>query len=129
MQLLATPGNDTLQLALRTFELCLLREIGFLPALDVQTATLLPLEDATAYVLVPEAGLREAHEDDRGMLSGAQWRLLQRSLEEDARFVDTLRATTEVASELKVQLRSLLHYHCDVPMLKTRQMLRDLQAL
>ena len=129
VQLLATPCHGTLQLALRAFELWLLRETGFLPALDVQTATLMPLDDAVGYVLVPESGLREAHEDDRCVLSGAQWRQLQRSLAVNASFVDTLHAATQVASELKVQLRALLHYHCDVPMLKTRQMMRELQAL
>jgi DNA repair protein RecO (recombination protein O) len=129
VQLLAAPACDTLQWALRAFELWLLREIGFLPTLDLQSATLLPLVESELYVLAPEAGLREAHEDDRGALSGAQWQALQRSLDAQADFLDTLRAVTEVASELKVQLRALLHYHCDVPMLKTRQMLRDLQAL
>ena len=128
VQLLATPGHDTLQLALRSFELWLLREIGFLPALDVQTATLMPLDEAAAYVLVPEAGLREAHDDDRCALTGAQWTHLQHSLEDGARFVDTLQAGAEVAAALKPQLRGLLHYHCDVRMLKTRQMLHDLQA-
>ncbi len=129
VQLLASPGSEALQLALRAFELWLLREVGLLPALDLQTATLAELEPNRAYVLVPEAGLREAHEDDRVSLSGAQWQALQHSLEEGARFVDTLRATAEVATPLKFQLRALLHYHCDVRMLKTRQMLHDLQAL
>ena len=129
VQLLASPSHEAMQLALRAFELWLLRDIGFLPALHVQTATLVPLQADTAYVLVPEAGLREAHEDDRNALSGAHWLALQRSLDDDARFVDTLQATAEVASPLKHQLRTLLHYHCDVPMLKTRQMLHELQAL
>jgi DNA repair protein RecO (recombination protein O) len=31
--------------------------------------------------------------------------------------------------ELKTQLRALLHYHCDVKVLKTRQLMMDLQAL
>ena len=127
--LLASPGSQALQLALRAFELWLLREIGLLPALDRQTATLLPLQDAAAYVLVPEAGLREAHDDDRHALSGAQWRALQQSLDQGAGFVDTLRAVGAVVPDLKRQLRALLHYHCDVRMLKTRQVLRDLQAL
>lgn len=129
VQLLASPSHEAKQLALRAFELWLLRDIGFLPALNVQTATLVPLQQADSYVLVPEAGLREAHEDDRNALNGAQWLALQRSLDDDARFVDTLAATTEVATPLKHQLRALLHYHCDVPMLKTRQMLHELQAL
>ena len=129
VQLLASPAKDTLQLALRAFELWLLRDTGFLPALDAQTATLQPLQPDQAYVLVPEAGLREAHADDRHSLPGAHWLALQRSLAEGVGFVETLRAVAEVAPSLKHQLRVLLHYHCNVPMLKTRQMLRDLQAL
>ena len=129
VQLLASPGSEAMQLALRAFELWLLRDIGFLPALDAQTATLAPLDEAAPYVLVPEAGLREAHEDDRHALLGAQWLALQRSMQEGAAFVDTLRTVGAVAPDLKRQLRTLLHYHCDVRMLKTRQMLHDLQAL
>jgi len=32
-------------------------------------------------------------------------------------------------AELKPQLRSLLHYHCGVRTLRTRQMMMDIQAL
>jgi DNA repair protein RecO (recombination protein O) len=32
-------------------------------------------------------------------------------------------------SELKPQLRALLHYHCGVSTLRTRQMMLDLQSL
>jgi DNA repair protein RecO (recombination protein O) len=31
--------------------------------------------------------------------------------------------------ELKPQLRALLHYHCGVPTLRTRQLMMDLQSL
>jgi DNA repair protein RecO (recombination protein O) len=34
-----------------------------------------------------------------------------------------------VASELKPMLRALLHYHCGVSTLRTRQMMIDIQAL
>ena len=129
VQLLSSQSTDTLQVALRAFELRLLRDIGLLPALDLQTATLQALEPGTAYVLVPEAGLREAHEDDRASLSGAHWQALQLALGERATFSDTVRACLEVGSELKVQLRALLHYHCDVKIFKTRQLMLDLQAL
>ena len=40
----------------------------------------------------------------------------------------TLRAAADMA-ELKPQLRALLHYHCGVGSLRTRQMLIDLQSL
>ena len=129
VQLLATPQAQALQLALRTFELWLLRDIGLLPSLDRESASLLPLHPERGYVLVPEAGLRQAHADDRSHLPGRQWLALQASLQDGARFSDTLQAVVEGSAVLKLQLRALLHYHCGVKMLKTRQMLHDVQAL
>ena len=59
---------------MRAFELLLLREIGLLPSLDLQTLTLAPLEPDARYSLVPEAGLVAARDAEaRGSLSGAQW--------------------------------------------------------
>ena len=46
VQLLANQSIDTLEVALRAFELRLLRNIGLLPVLDAQTATLSALEPA-----------------------------------------------------------------------------------
>ena len=128
VQLLANQAIDTLQVALRAFELRLLRDIGFLPALDVQTATLTPLQPLAQYVLLAESGLREAHDDDRASLSGAQWMALQQTLDGKTPFVDTMHACVNNLPPLKIQLRALLHYHCDVKVLKTRQMMMDLQA-
>jgi DNA repair protein RecO (recombination protein O) len=129
VQLLASQSIDTLQVALRAFELRLLRDIGFLPLLDAQTSTLATLEPDTQYVLLAEAGLREAHDDDRSALSGAQWLAVQQALDGDAPFADTMHACVNHLPELKTQLRALLHYHCDVKVLKTRQMMMDLQSL
>ena len=129
VQVLASEHGEALQPALRAFELLLLREIGLLPLLDAQTLTLAPLDDAGRYCLVPEGGLRQAHGDDRASLSGAEWRALQRSLDEGAPFTATLRACAGVVAGLRPQLRALLHYHCGVSTLKTRQMMMDLQAL
>lgn len=128
VQLLASQSIDTLQVALRAFELRLLRDIGLLPSLDAQTGTLSDLEPAAQYVLLAEAGLREAHDDDRASMSGRQWQALQEALDGEAPFSDTMHACVNSLPELKAQLRSLLHYHCDVKVLKTRQMMRDLQA-
>lgn len=129
VQLLASQNAETLQLALRAFELRLLRDIGLLPMLNMETSTLAPLVLADRYVLVAEAGLRQANDDDRISLSGEQWQTLQLALTDTAVFSDTLRACVPAASELKFQLRALLHYHCGVGILKTRQMMIDLQAL
>lgn len=129
VQLLANQSIDTLQVALRAFELRLLRDIGLLPVLDAQTATLAELEADTPYVLLAEAGLREAHDDDRHSLSGSQWLALQQALDGDSPFTDTMHACINSLPALKAQLRTLLHYHCDVKVLKTRQMMIDLQGL
>jgi DNA repair protein RecO (recombination protein O) len=129
VQVLACEHGDALQSALRAFELLLLREIGLLPLLDVQTMTLLGLEPDTRYSLVPEGGLRQTNAADQASLSGGQWLMLQQSLAQRVPFTATLRACSEVMSELKPQLRTLLNYHCGVGALRTRKMMMDLQSL
>lgn len=129
VRMLASDDAQLLQPALRAFELLLLREVGFLPSLDLQTATLAPLADDQRYALRPEGGLVEWHEPDgRGSLTGAQWHALQAALDDPAPFHATLRAVAPMG-ELKPQLRALLHYHCGVNTLRTRQLMMDLQAL
>lgn len=129
VQVLAADDGLMLQPALRTFELLLLREIGLLPALDAQTATLARLQPDQPYVLRPEGGLLEAHEGDvRASLAGAQWLALQQALDDPAPFHATLRQVAEMG-ELKPQLRAMLHYHCGVNTLRTRQLMMDLQSL
>ena len=129
VQVIASEHGEALQSALRAFELLLLREIGLLPLLDAQTMTLLDLESRHRYSLVPEGGLRQTSELDRASLSGAQWLGLQQSIAAGAPFTTTLRACSEVMTELKPQLRALLNYHCGVSTLRTRQMMIDLQSL
>ena len=129
VQLLADQNVDMLQIALRAFELRLLRDIGLLPSLDTEAATLHSLQADTRYVLVAEAGLRQAHGDDRASLPGTQWLALHAALGGQADFSDTVRACLPGLNELRLQLRALLHYHCGVKVLKTRQMMMDLQAL
>jgi DNA repair protein RecO (recombination protein O) len=121
--------GEVLHVALRAFELLLLREIGLLPVLDAQTLTLEPLDPDGRYCLVPEGGLREAHADDRASLNGAQWERLQGALGDGAGFTAVLRASGPVMQELRSQLRALLNYHCGVSTLRTRQMMIDLQNL
>jgi DNA repair protein RecO (recombination protein O) len=129
VRVLASEHGEALQAALRTFELLLLREVGLLPMLDQQTLTLGGLLDAESYCLVPEGGLRQSGQDDRSRIHGAHWRGLQAALHDDAPFTATLRACAAVQTELKPMLRTLLHYHCGVKTLRTRQMMIDIQSL
>ncbi|WP_042425052.1 DNA repair protein RecO [Comamonas granuli] len=121
------PQGDAVGPVLRTFELLLLRAIGLLPALDAETATLAALDAQARYTLVPEGGLRAAAPADRAALTGAQWSALQQALEQD--YPALLRACASVDAELKPQLRVLLQYHCGSPLLRTRQLMMDLQSL
>jgi DNA repair protein RecO (recombination protein O) len=127
---LASEHGEALEPALRAFELLLLREIGLLPALDAQTLTFAPLQPQARYALVAEAGLIAAGEDDeRPSLTGEQWLALQRALDDPAPFHATAQAAAPANAELKPQLRALLHYHCGVGSLRTRQLMIDLQSL
>ena len=83
---------------------------------------------ATAWCRRPAWWLR-ATPTARGSLSGAQWQALQRALDDPAPFNATLRQAAHMMAELKPQLRTLLHYHCGVTTLRTRQLMMDLQAL
>jgi DNA repair protein RecO (recombination protein O) len=114
--------------ALRAFELLVLREVGLLPSLDVQTLTLAALSPGARYALLPEAGLRQAA-DEEPALEGAQWLALQAALDDPAPFSALLRVCAGAGGALRAQLRVLLNYHCGVATLRTRQMMRDLQAL
>lgn len=129
VRILASEHSEALQPAIRTFELLLLKDIGLLPALDAQTLTLSSLEPDAHYQLVPEAGLVLRQEAERQMLSGSHWRALQAGLDDAAPFHATLRVCALMPSGLKSQLRTLLHYHCGVSTLRTRQMMLDLQKL
>ena len=126
----ARDPRDTLEPALRAVELVLLRDAGHLPALDAQTLTLSPLVEGERYALVPEGGLvRQAESDPRPGLGPRQWQALAEALEQPAPYGPLLQAVAEVAGELKSQLRAVLHYHCGVSVLRTRQLMMDLQAL
>lgn len=55
VRVLASEHGDALEAVLRSFELLLLREIGLLPGLDVQTMTFAPWSQAPATPWCPKA--------------------------------------------------------------------------
>lgn len=116
------------QAVLRSFELLLLRALGVLPDLAVQTLTLGPLAPDQLYTLVPEGGLRHAGAHEHS-LNGRQWQALQVALDSAQPFAPLLALTEGAGADLKAQLRHLLHYHCGVSRLRTRQIMMELQEL
>ncbi|PUE11345.1 DNA repair protein RecO [Limnohabitans sp. T6-5] len=129
VRLLASGDPDALQWALRAFELLLLKNMGLLPALNLQTLTLKPLELEGFYTLVPEAGLQWVPDDSRHALCGAQWLALQAALDAPRPLAALLRECADLLGPLQRPLRLMLNYHCGVGALRTRQMMLDLQTL
>jgi DNA repair protein RecO (recombination protein O) len=128
VRLLASGDPDALQWALRGFELLLLREMGLLPALNLQTLTLKPLSPTESYALLPEAGLQWVS-DVRQSLRGDQWLALHAALASPSPLATLLRECADLLVQLQRPLRLLLNYHCGVGALRTRQMMLDLQNL
>lgn len=114
---------------LRTFELVLLREVGFLPDLAHEGSTLAAVEPQAHYVIDAENGLRLARAQEPHTLTGEQALALQAALDntQDARAV--WQACASCAASLRRPLRTLLHYHSGVQVFKTRQLMLDVQAL
>jgi DNA repair protein RecO (recombination protein O) len=133
VQVLAAGHDGTIAPALRAFELLLLRDIGLLPNLDLQTLTLAPLQANTAYSLFAEGGLRSLASHESNGIDASVWQALQGSLEDTSPMAATLRVCAELPADqrntLQAQLRALVHYHCGVHTLRTRQMMVDLQTL
>jgi len=129
VRLLASGAPEALQWGLRAFELLLLRELGYLPTLDVQTLSLQPVQPEQTYALVPEAGLQWVPAEERQALRGAQWLTLQQALQAPVPLAALLRDCADVLGLLQKPLRQLLNYHCGVGALRTRQMMLDLQSL
>jgi len=112
---------------LRAFELLLLRELGWLPELSLDTQTAAPLRPAATYTLHPETGLSATPAAAAG-LTGADWVALEAALAHGS--TEALRqACGPVAGALRGPLRELLHYHLGHDKLRTRQVWRGVQRL
>lgn len=131
VKVLASGLDNTIAPLLRAFELLLLRDIGFLPDLSVQTLTLQAVQAEVSYALFAEGGLRAI---DQGVaLKGGHWLQLHAALQTESALTALLRCCAEWAPELRAalqtQLRNLLHYHCGVNSLRTRQVMMELLNL
>jgi len=123
-------NNGLMTAALRSFELLLLQNMGWLPDLSAVTQTQQGVQEDMPYNLNLDAGLRLATSQDAVVLSGQQWQALSLALvdKDFPRLLTHLTAEPKTAQALKNQLRALLNYHCGQP-LKTPQMMTVLQQL
>ncbi|NUZ06960.1 DNA repair protein RecO [Schlegelella sp. ID0723] len=124
---LALADDGAMQGALRAFELVLLREIGWLPDLSVETQTQQAVEPGRGYALRPDAGVAASTSADAA-IGGAALVGLEAALRHgDVRAIQA--ACAGSLAELKSVLRAQLHYHLGAPLLRTRQVMIDAQNL
>lgn len=124
---LGASDDARVEAALRAFELVLLREIGLLPEFGRVTLTQQPLGGAVRHALKAESGLVAAATGEPS-LAQTDWLALQAALDIDD-LAALQRACLPVLADLKPMLRNLLHYHLATPVLRTRQLMMDLQNL
>ncbi|MEO6030775.1 MAG: DNA repair protein RecO [Burkholderiaceae bacterium] len=124
---LALSDDGAAQSALRAFELTLLREIGVLPDLSLVTLTQQPVRQDGRYMLQAEAGVGQSRADEPAP-TGRAWVELQAALEHGS--LPALRqACAPVLAEIRPWLRGLIHYHLGSSVLRTRQVMLDVQNL
>jgi len=110
--------------ALRAFEWLLLRELGWLPALDAVTPTGRPVDATLAYTLHGEHGLVVA----AGGIDGATLAAVHAALEADD-LVGLRDACLAPATALRDALAAVLHYHLGHASLRTRQVMHGVHQL
>ena len=132
LPLLRRHEGGGVQLALRAFELVLLRELGWLPELHLVTQTLQPVLPDASYRLHADLGLVTAAARDDEALPGAALPAIEAALGHGG-FEPLVHAVEPLARRLRTPLRGLLQYHLDAPMhhgaLRTRQVLEGLRRL
>jgi DNA repair protein RecO (recombination protein O) len=124
---LGAPEEADVQAALRAFELTLLMHIGVLPDLSRVTLTLEPVHEDTRYTLLAEAGVG-AMRSGEGSLKGDVLVGLQAALVHGS-LPALHQACARALPDLRSALRGLLHYHLGSNMLRTRQVMLDVQTL
>ncbi len=135
LQAMAEPS--LLQAGLRAFELILLRELGHLPDLSVETVSQAALLGGQSYELHAQLGVvpvRWVGELDAGpvTLDGSVLINLEQALRPltgglGSAVPALMAACVPVLAELKTLSRSLIHYHLGSQTLRTRQLMMELQ--
>jgi DNA repair protein RecO (recombination protein O) len=124
---LGSEDDVQVQAALRAFEMTLLKEIGLLPDLTLVTLTLDEVREEAGYTVLPEAGVAVVRTGEPP-IAGAALIGLQAALTHGS--MPALQQACERAlPELKTMLRTLLQYHLGTPVLRTRQLMLDVQNL
>ena len=125
---LGDPGEARGQSALRAFEIVLLKEIGLLPDLGVETATGRPVAADERYRVLADAGVVAAHGATDATASGATLSAVQAALA-GGDVASLQRVAARSLAELRPLLRAQLAYHLGTDSLRTRRVMLEAQAL
>lgn len=127
VRVLASQPDAMLEPLLRAFELVLLRELGLLPDLSVQTLSAQALDPRARYALLPEVGLHLAPAHGHA-LRGTQWLQLQQALQSDAALAGCMEVLGTHATDLKHQIRAALAHYLGGD-LQTQRLMRGMRML
>jgi DNA repair protein RecO (recombination protein O) len=124
---LAAEDESAVQAALRAFELKLLSATGVLPDLSRVTLTQETVLEEADYGLLAESGVGVPRAGEPA-LGGSVLIGLQAALEHGS-LPALQQACLQALPALRAVLRALLHYHLGSTVLRTRQVMLDVQAL
>lgn len=127
VRVLATQPQEMLEPLLRAFELVMLRELGLLPDLSIQTMTSAAIEPRGRYALIPEVGLHSAPEQGHA-LRGQQWLELHAALQSDRALALCMEILSGHAHDLKRQIRAALAHYLGGD-LQTQRLMRGMRSL
>jgi DNA repair protein RecO (recombination protein O) len=125
---LGDPGEARGQAALRAFEIVLLKEIGLLPDLAIETATGRPVRAEERYRVLADAGVVAAPGATDATAGGATLSTVQAALA-SGDIAALQRAAAGALAELRPLLRAQLAYHLGTDSLRTRRVMLEAQAL
>jgi DNA repair protein RecO (recombination protein O) len=128
VQALGEVGDTGGQGALRAFELVLLKEIGLLPDLGIESATRRAVAPEGRYRLLADAGVVSDPGTGEATLGGATLSSLQAALD-GGDLAALQRAASRALAELRPLLRAQLAYHLGTHSLRTRRVMIDAQGL
>jgi DNA repair protein RecO (recombination protein O) len=127
VEALVDEDEATTQTALRAFELVLLREIGLLPDLGLETASHRPVRPEGRYLVLADAGVVETSDENEASLAGTTLSALELALAGDLAALQRVAASALAA--LRPLLRAPLHSQRGPWQLRTRQVMIEAQAL
>ena len=132
VELLSRQSPELVELALRAFELLLLKEVGVLPDLSLLTTNLAPVQPERYYTLSSAGGLFERSDPGTEGLPGHVCLALAAALHERAgeqAFAALMQACAGALLALKAQLRALLLHHGGAQVFRTRALMRQLATV